>query len=510
MKNRILPVATIAIAAVALSGCSNGSAADGSASGDAIDSLTIMAPYLSASAPTADNDVEKALEEVVGVDLSITWVPNASYGDKTNITLAGDDIPHVMVIGAKSASFVKNAEAGGFWDLTDKLDDYEYLKTTLPEVQEASSINGTVYGIFRMRDTMRTSVTIRTDWLENLGLAMPETTDDLYEVAKAFTERDPDGNGQNDTYGIAIPKWPGGIGTNSPFDAIETWFGAGNRYTERDGGIVPSFDTEEWLEAVDFEKDMVDNGYINADFATLDPAKWDEPFLNGEAGIIIDTYSRSGSITNLMKDIAPDDWADRVDFTGNLAGPDGVMRALPTTGYSGFLAIPKAKVQTEEQLDQVLSILNKMNSPEAGPIINNGIEGVHYTIEDGLAVGIADVAEDEATASKSIAQLGMNVQGGLGLDAKQATDIEQERWERRQQLEESDYAHAVFDPTAPYVSETYVAKGAQIDLIVGDARLKYLDGQITRDELLAEIDRWHAEGGDDIIAELNELAGADS
>ncbi|MFP3786923.1 hypothetical protein SB769_37600, partial [Burkholderia sp. SIMBA_024] len=85
--------------------------------------------------------------------------------------------------------------------LTDKLDDYEYLKTNMPEVQEASSINGTVFGIFRARDTMRTSVTIRTDWLENLGLEMPKDTNDLLEVARAFTEKDPDGNGADDTYG---------------------------------------------------------------------------------------------------------------------------------------------------------------------------------------------------------------------------------------------------------------------------------------------------------------------
>jgi len=511
MKKRILPIATIAIAAIALAGCSNGSNGNGGpggGNGDTLDTLTIMAPFLSTTAPKPDNDVEKALEEVVGADLDISWVPNASYDDKTNITLAGDDIPHVMVIGSKSPSFVKNAEAGGFWDLTDKLDDYEYLKTNMPEVQEASSINGKVFGIFRARDTMRTSVTIRTDWLENLGLEMPKDTNDLLEVARAFTEKDPDGNGADDTYGLIVPSWPGGIGTNSPFDAIETWYGAGNRYVERDGQIVPGFDTEEWLEAVDFEKEFVDNGYINADFATLDPATWNEPFLNGKGGIIIDTYSRSGSITNLMKEIDPDNWAEMVDFTGNLAGPDGEMRALPTTGYSGFLAIPKAKVQTEEQLDQVLSILNLMNSPEAGPIINNGIEGVHYTVEDGLAVGIEGVSDDENNASKSIAQLGMNVQGNLGLDSKQATEVEQERWDKRQELEESDYASAVFDPTAPYVSDTYVAKGAQIDLIVGDARLKYLAGQISKDDLTSEIARWHAEGGDDIIAELNELAAA--
>jgi hypothetical protein len=32
---------------------------------------------------------------------------------------------------------------------------------------------------------------------------MPETVDDLYKIAKAFTEQDPDQNGKDDTFGLA-------------------------------------------------------------------------------------------------------------------------------------------------------------------------------------------------------------------------------------------------------------------------------------------------------------------
>lgn len=32
---------------------------------------------------------------------------------------------------------------------------------------------------------------IRTDWLEKLGMDVPQTTDELYEVLKAFKEQDP-------------------------------------------------------------------------------------------------------------------------------------------------------------------------------------------------------------------------------------------------------------------------------------------------------------------------------
>ncbi len=101
-----LPKTIAAVTALALSGCS----ADAD-SGEAteLDSLSIMAPYLVTNAPEDGNQFETAIEEQIGVDLDITWVPNSSYGDKVNITLAGDDLPQVMVIQGKDPGVVRNA-----------------------------------------------------------------------------------------------------------------------------------------------------------------------------------------------------------------------------------------------------------------------------------------------------------------------------------------------------------------------------------------------------------------
>jgi len=501
------------VAALALTSCSGsgGDSGDDASSADAttLKSLSIMAPFLSTNAPEADNEIEKAVEDVVGVDLDMTWVPNSSYGDKVNITLAGGDLPQVMVIQGKDPGFVRNAEAGAFWDLTDYLADYPNLDTTFPEVQKASSVNGKVYGVFRARDVIREAVIIRKDWLENLGLDMPTTTADLEKVAKAFTEDDPDGNGVDDTYGLIIPKWPGTIGTNSPWDAIETWYGAGNRWTERDGELVPNFTTDEWLDAVKFEHKLVEEGVVNPDYATFDSAKWNEPFLNGQGGIILDVHSRAGSLMSLFKQSDPDNFDTYVDITGNLEGPDGDVHALPTTGYSGFLAIPKSSVKTEADLRGVLEVLNKLNSKEAGPILNNGIEGETYTLDGDLAVGVDDAPQALKDTSASYAQLGTNVTGFQGYLPKQASDYEQEMYDKRKQIEADDLKVAEFDPSAPYVSNTYVSKGAQLDTIVADARIQYIAGQIDLDGLKSAIKLWRSSGGDDVIAEINELADAD-
>lgn len=498
-----LAAAVVTATAFSLTACSGG----GDAPAADLTSVSIMAPFLEAQPPSSDGAVQKKLEELTGKQVKINWAPNASYEDKTNITLAGSDIPQVMVIQGKTPGFVKNAEAGAFWDLTDKLEKYPNLLTTFPDIQKNASVNGKVYGVFRGRSPMRAAVMFRQDWLDKLGLQPPKTTEDLYKVAKAFTEQDPDGNGQNDTYGITIPKW-GALGTNSPYDLIEEWYGAGNKWTERDGKLIPSFETEEFLEADRFIKKMVDEKLINPDFATFDSTKWNEPFLNGKGGIIVDVDSRVSVLINLFKQADPNNFQNKVGFVGNLEGPDGELHAHPTDGYSGFLAVPKASVKSEAELDKVLEFLNSMNSKEVQVLLNNGIEGVNFKVEDGKAAPIkpeTDEGKAVSTDIKSYLQLATNVAGNQFYLNKQATDYEQQVFDKRTEVMAEDLKSAVYNPAAPYVSQTYVAKGAQLDNIVADARIKYLAGQIDEQGLKDAIKLWDTSGGNKVKEEINKL-----
>lgn len=490
--------------AVSLSSCSSSSDSDGE--GEAIATLTIMAPYLSAEPPESGDTIQKELEELTGQKISIQWVPNSDYGDKANIVMVSDDQPAVQV-ASKTANFIKNAQAGAFWDLTDYLDDYPGLQAASDEVQANASIDGRVYGIYRARDEMRTAVMVRQDWLENLGLEMPTSTDELYEVAKAFTEQDPDGNGEDDTYGMIVPSWPGSVNSSSPYDTIATWFGAGNGWAERDGQLVPNYTTDEWLEANEYVKRFVDEGLINPDYATMDSVNWNEPFFNGKGGIIIDVHSRVSALVSLFRESDPDHYQDYVAFTGNLTGPDGQMYAQPTDGYSSFLAISKASVRTEGQLRTVLSFLEKLNTKEAQVLLNNGIEGVNFEVEDGMSVTLPDLSGDAKAVNDAVAsyaQIGMAVSGYLGYTAKPATDYDQEVVDERDALMASDLENAVYNPAAPYVSATQTEKGAELDNVISDARIQYYAGQIDLDGLKDAISRWRSSGGDQVISEINE------
>src|SRR5690606_13948861 len=52
-----------------------------------------------------------------------------------------------------------------------------------------------------------TYIWIRTDWLDNLGLEAPRTIDDLLKISKASTTKDPDQNGEDDTYGLMLSNY---------------------------------------------------------------------------------------------------------------------------------------------------------------------------------------------------------------------------------------------------------------------------------------------------------------
>jgi putative aldouronate transport system substrate-binding protein len=507
LRSRRAAATTAVAAATALTLAACGGSDDSGSTDDAdLGTVTMMVPLLESQAPAADGELQQAIEEYSGKKLEITWVPNTNYGDRTSVAMASDNVPEVMVVQGKSPAFVQSAQAGAFWDLTDLLDDYPNLRAENEQIRLNSSINGRSYGIFRGRDAMRTAVIIRKDWLDNLGMDLPETTDDLYELARAFTEDDPNGSGEDDTYGLIIPNWPGGYATASPYDVVETWFGAPNGWGEQDGGLVPGFDTPEFLEANRFVKEMIDNGYVNPDFATMDSANWNDPFFNGKGGIIVDVSSRAGVIMKLFKDADSSDYGDYVTMAGNLAGPDRNIYSYPTIGYNGFLAISKQSVPTEEELQDVLTFLDTMSAEEGQILLNNGIEGKNFEVKDGFAVPIegdsaAEVIRNDVT---SFAQMGTATNGYVAYQLLPEGAPERELWDHRWAIHDRDMETAVHNPALALLSDTYVERGAQLDQIIADARIKYLAGQIDEAGLEGEIERWYREGGQQIVDEMNE------
>lgn len=473
--------------------------------------IRVMAPFFGEIAPEENSAVQQKIEDFTGFEIDMTWIPESGYTDRLSLVLAGgDDVPDVLVVPGEPISnptIVSSVAAGGFWQLDDYIDDFNYLSMMNPDVRMNASFNGETFGLYRTRDLIRTSITIRRDWLDNLGLDTPTTIDEFTEMLFAFRDQDPDGNGMDDTYGITLPSWDG-MNNAGPLDAVAVMFGAPNRTAIVDGEVIFDFMTPEYMEAMEWLRMLFEEGLINRDFVTLPTDDWNNDFLNDNAGVIIDNQSRSMELARLMGDANDvEDGSPWVTQIGNLTTPN-VNAILPTTGFNGLNMIPTTSVTSEERLLEVLEFLNLLNSEEMTAVLNIGVEDLHWHFNDeGEFERIINEDEgvhrqDMATIA-SFAQISMGVSGFQFPVASTGNEIETERIAIRDGQHYRDIA--VFNPTQPFISETETMRGAILQNIIADARIQFIAGQIDREGFEAEVQRWLDSGGQDVIEELTEL-----
>jgi putative aldouronate transport system substrate-binding protein len=199
-------------------------------------------------------------------------------------------------------------------------------------------------------------------------------------------------------------------------------------------------------------------------------------------------------------------------MAGNMTRADGQKFSLPFTGYNNVLAISKQRIRTDEQLDQTLAILDKLESDEGSALITNGIEGRNYKRDGEYAVPInqddPQVKIVQNDVEKAFIQLGTrySVNGGF-YPLKPEEPAKLALIEQRKPMEDEDLKTAVFNPGYPVLpaSPTYLELGPTLEAIIGDARVKYLSGAIDENGLKAEIKRWYDSGGTKITQELNDL-----
>ena len=162
----------------------------------------------------ADITAFKEAEKRTGV--KIKWSNPASGLDKEqfNLMLVSRDLPDMFVLPDSGPGwFDIPGGAEKFYQdkIIVKMNDL--IKKNAPNIEailkkypivrkQLSTDDGSIYFAPKMlldpKLTVFTGFQIRQDWLDKLGLKVPVTMDDWYNVLKAFKTKDPNGNGQAD------------------------------------------------------------------------------------------------------------------------------------------------------------------------------------------------------------------------------------------------------------------------------------------------------------------------
>ncbi|CAN7308673.1 extracellular solute-binding protein [Paenibacillus sp. LjRoot153] len=458
--------------------------------------MSIMMKSFYNDSITAESKIWKKTEEVTNTKLDVLFTPDANYADKLNVTLASGSLPSVIFVTGnlvKMPSIVNAVKGGAFWEIGPYLKDYPNLKQMNPIILNNTSYNGKTYGLYTARPIGRYGVSYRKDWLTNLGMSEPKTVDDFYNMLKAFKEKDPDKNGKNDTYGMVVSKYAG------PWDVMQNWFGVPNKWgLDMDGKLLPAQLTPEYMYALKFFKKLYDEQLVNADFPVYDSAKWNDPIINGKAGVAVDVVGRSYQIQEAMQAAKV---PGEIDLFGTVKGPKGEFN-LATTGYGGVFMISKSAVKTEADLKKVLNFFDKTNDKDMQLLITNGLEGTHYKVEDGKLVTLLTPEMPQAPDIniKSFNQLLLGVPNVLDTAFKAGTPLR----EKALDVQTANEKNVVPNPGEPLLSATYTQKGAQLDQLLEDARVKFIVGKIDEAGFMAEMEQWKKNGGTDYIKEMNE------
>ena len=240
-----------------------------------------------------DNRWTRAMRDELGINVIYKWVADGSQAqEKLKLAMASGDLPDVITLEGdqRLVDFQQLAEADLLADMTDLWEQYaspltkEVVGADGQVIFNAVSSGGRMMGIPGPSAGLDSYsyFWVRQDWLDNLGLAPPRTTEELLEMTRAFTHDDPDGNGEDDTFAMMLDKglWYRSEGFFWSFGAYpDTWLeapGGGLRY----GALQP-----EVKDALAALRHMHADGQLDPEWAVKDGAKANEAFARNAVGI---------------------------------------------------------------------------------------------------------------------------------------------------------------------------------------------------------------------------------
>lgn len=344
-----------------------------------------------------DNYLTNYIQENFGdpnnINLEYVPVPRSEEVEKLNVLMAsGSDVPDI-VFTYDPNTFNRYAKQGGLTDVGPLLDEHApNLKAFLgDEVLGYGKFQGTQFAVPAKRSIVgKYASFIRQDWLDKLNMPIPETTEELYNVLKAFKEKDPgDTKGQVIPMGMTIASaqyepliWSFIKPTTEEEKYTLTQQLGSNDYPT----LLPGF-----KDSLKFMNKLYNEGLISKDFGLdKDKKKLGEDVSTGKVGFYseddINPFYDKGSYDVLQTNV-PGALFASVDVFTNSEG----KHAKPMYAPNGlYIMIPKSS----ERGVEAIKYLEWMATGDNLFKLQNGVEGENYTMVDDIPVTVENPSEE--------------------------------------------------------------------------------------------------------------------
>lgn len=432
------------------------------------------------------NAAWQEIEKRLGGKLDITAVSADDFTTKMNTTIAGNDIPDMMLDDGASIPDIIGFLKSKCQDLTpflsgDAIKEYPNL-AAIPELYWKQTVrDGKIYtlpiprggsaglGFYNAKHFAEVGVT-DTSKIKN--------ADEYMSIMKELTN-------------AKANRWAFGS-SSFGLSAFHQLFGVPNQWREQNGKLTYAFETEEYLESISFVQKAAAAGYIVPGSDSWTKSQMVNAFTNGQVAQIYDglpAFFKSDGYGPTVPDSAP--------FLPFAAGG-----GQPTAWLDNVIfASTMLKKNDEKSIKKLLGIANLLAAPfgsEEYLLINYGVEGTDYTLDANgnplptpAALANTTVPWKYISAPSPVLYL----------------PGEDEIIKQTHAAYSALIPIGVENPTATLFSPTNAQKGGTIRQPVSDATQDFIAGRKSLDDVKAAIKSWRAAGGDKIRKEYEKALG---
>lgn len=350
--------------------------------------------------------IYQKFEELTGVKIVWEAIPINDYDQVMGTRLAsGQNLPDIFVVPWEA-----NADKLGYdgiaMPLNDLIDSNAYylkrLMDTYPVVRSGlTAADGNIYaypgfgeGFITNAADMDGEITnpganlclnvsmIRKDWLDKLGLEVPVTLDDWYNVLKAFKTQDPNGNGKADeipvtaTFNVRdIYRFGEGFGLYRSGNAECRWD------VDADGKVFFKDTTAEFKQTLEFLNKLYAEGLLDVEYSTVGYSKTTEKINRNLVGALTsDWISNIPTYNANLKNAGVDaNWVP----VEPIQNPDG--KVMVTNRWSVWKTAAISTTCKNPELAMMWLDFQTL-SPEGITLTTLGIEGESFEMKDGKPV----------------------------------------------------------------------------------------------------------------------------
>lgn len=396
---KIVAIATAAGTLISFSGCSNGNTQTATDTNKITYWVSLDSTTSQIAGNFGDTELAKKLMEKFGCTIEYQHPAQGQASEKFNVMIASGKLPDIIEYNWVSA-YPGGGEKAIETCIVQELDLEKDAPNLYKYVQEHTDVDKMIktddgryfgYPFIRGDKYLLTSAgaMVRQDWLDDLGMSVPETMDEWTAMLTAFKEKK----------GAQYPLTLSGMHGISACGLFVGAFGTFDElYANDEGKVAYGPMDDSYKDFLAYMNDWFSKGLIDPDYLTADSTSVSSNMLNGISGA---TFGGSGGTLGALMSAAPDDKFNLVGTKYPVLKkgdkPQFGNYDLPVTGTFAVIS------RDCKNKDLCAKILDYGYSDEGAMLYNFGIEGESYNMIDGYPTYADSIVKNSDGLSMSVA-----------------------------------------------------------------------------------------------------------